>query len=181
MATEHNTITDPEIHEPKGASSASAGQVYISDGAGSGDWRYTPHSAFYYDDIGTGTTFTAPVAYTLIDPVTIGDADPHDFTHNTAGRLTYTGTDTMDVTVSASITVKHSSATLVDVFFQFHVNGVAVVGAQQATAALAGNYTHVSLNAHMELTATDYVELYGKTASGDIVIHAIAMIIHGHP
>jgi hypothetical protein len=39
MATEHDSITDPEIHEPKGASTASANEVYIADGAGSGSWN----------------------------------------------------------------------------------------------------------------------------------------------
>lgn len=39
MATEHNVITDPNIHEPKGASTATVGEVYVSDGAGSGTWR----------------------------------------------------------------------------------------------------------------------------------------------
>lgn len=38
MPTEHNVITDPELHEPKGASTATAGEVYVSDGAGSGAW-----------------------------------------------------------------------------------------------------------------------------------------------
>lgn len=38
MATEHSTITDPEIHEPKGAAAASVGEVYVADGAGSGAW-----------------------------------------------------------------------------------------------------------------------------------------------
>lgn len=40
MAVQHNTITDPDIHEPKGASTASSGTVYKADGAGSGDWEY---------------------------------------------------------------------------------------------------------------------------------------------
>lgn len=35
---EHSAITDPNIHEPKGASTATADQIYISDGAGSGEW-----------------------------------------------------------------------------------------------------------------------------------------------
>lgn len=35
---EHVTITDPEIHEPKGASSANSGEVYVANGAGSGSW-----------------------------------------------------------------------------------------------------------------------------------------------
>lgn len=38
MATEHSAITDPEIHEPKGAAAASADTVYQADGAGSGAW-----------------------------------------------------------------------------------------------------------------------------------------------
>ena len=35
---EHKDLPDAQLHEPKGAASASAGQVYISDGAGSGSW-----------------------------------------------------------------------------------------------------------------------------------------------
>jgi hypothetical protein len=35
---EHNTLTDPELHEPKGISTALAGTVYEADGAGSGSW-----------------------------------------------------------------------------------------------------------------------------------------------
>lgn len=38
MTIEHNTITDPNIHEPKGVAAASNGQVYIANGAGSGTW-----------------------------------------------------------------------------------------------------------------------------------------------
>lgn len=35
---EHRTVTDPDIHEPKGASTAASGRAYIADGAGSGAW-----------------------------------------------------------------------------------------------------------------------------------------------
>jgi len=38
MTIQHGVITDPDVHEPKGASTASVGQVYVSDGAGSGTW-----------------------------------------------------------------------------------------------------------------------------------------------
>lgn len=38
MTIEHILITDPEIHEPKGASTASIDQVYLSNGSGSGAW-----------------------------------------------------------------------------------------------------------------------------------------------
>lgn len=35
---EHVNITDPNLHEPKGVSSAAAGKVYVADGLGSGAW-----------------------------------------------------------------------------------------------------------------------------------------------
>lgn len=34
----HVSITDPDIHEPKGISTATQGQVYVADGLGSGSW-----------------------------------------------------------------------------------------------------------------------------------------------
>ena len=34
----HSALTGAELHEPKGASGASANTVYVSDGAGSGAW-----------------------------------------------------------------------------------------------------------------------------------------------
>lgn len=38
MATEHVSITDPDIHEIKGAAAASANTLPVADGAGSHSW-----------------------------------------------------------------------------------------------------------------------------------------------
>lgn len=38
MTVEHVDITDPYVHEPKGVSAANSGEIYVADGAGSGDW-----------------------------------------------------------------------------------------------------------------------------------------------
>lgn len=35
---EHASLTDPNIHEPKGIAGASASTVYVANGAGSGSW-----------------------------------------------------------------------------------------------------------------------------------------------
>lgn len=35
----HSSLTDPDIHEPKGVSTAADGEVYKADGAGSGSWE----------------------------------------------------------------------------------------------------------------------------------------------
>src|SRR5690349_8538451 len=37
--TPHSTMSDPDLHEPKGVSSAVAGSIYQADGAGSGNWK----------------------------------------------------------------------------------------------------------------------------------------------
>ena len=60
---EHVNITDPDIHEPKGVVTATVGDVYVADGAGSGSWQtplfeygliYTQDSdAFTISSIGT--------------------------------------------------------------------------------------------------------------------------------
>lgn len=39
MAIEHKDITEPNLHEPKGVSVAAADKVYVTDGAGSGEFR----------------------------------------------------------------------------------------------------------------------------------------------
>jgi hypothetical protein len=38
MTIEHKDIPEAGLHEPKGASLATSGQVYVADGAGSGEW-----------------------------------------------------------------------------------------------------------------------------------------------
>ena len=42
----HSTLTGSELHEPKGADTASLGTVYVADGAGSGSWNAIGTSNF---------------------------------------------------------------------------------------------------------------------------------------
>ena len=39
---EHSVITDPDLHEPKGIVGTTSGDIYVSNGAGSGVWRPIP-------------------------------------------------------------------------------------------------------------------------------------------
>jgi hypothetical protein len=67
----HADLSDPELHEPKGAASASAGQIYVSDGAGSGVWTpansYNVNGWAYYKDNATAQTFTTTATKLSID------------------------------------------------------------------------------------------------------------------
>lgn len=176
----HSSLTASNLHEPKGAASASSGQVYIADGAGSGSWRYLPHSFCYYANIGTGTTYTAPTSYTLVNPTTTGDTNQTNFTHNSAGRLTYTGTTTIDVTITCTLTAKHS-ASATDCFFQLYKSGSGIAGAEVVEEVNSSNYSGLTIVSHTSMATNQYIELYCKTASGNIVIHAFNISVMGHP
>ena len=39
MSIQHSLITDPNIHEPKGAATAASGASYVANGVGSGVWK----------------------------------------------------------------------------------------------------------------------------------------------
>ena len=62
---EHNVITDPELHEPKGVSAAGSGQVYVADGAGSGTWTTLAAGTIIgFLDYNDATTASTPISFT---------------------------------------------------------------------------------------------------------------------
>jgi len=63
----HSTLTDPYLHEPKGAAAAANGKVYVADGAGSGTWAYLPVGWGYYKDDASEQTFNTTPALLSID------------------------------------------------------------------------------------------------------------------
>ena len=81
MSTEHVSITDPEIHEPKGITSALADSVYRADGVGSGSWVQPTKVGWWdYNDL---TTASTPIPLTAA-------ATWYDLTNDGAGTLTST-------------------------------------------------------------------------------------------
>lgn len=64
---EHVNIADPNIHEPKGVSTASLGMVYVADGAGSGTWAYEKTGHGYYKDNAAAQVFDTTPAKLSID------------------------------------------------------------------------------------------------------------------
>lgn len=68
MAIEHVDIPDGERHEPKGASTATAGQIWVADGLGSGTFENTIRNCHGQMNIVANTTaktITAAVDSTL--------------------------------------------------------------------------------------------------------------------
>tara|TARA_R110001606_G_scaffold270823_1_gene419359 strand:+ start:5469 stop:5939 length:471 start_codon:yes stop_codon:yes gene_type:complete len=64
----HSSLTDPYIHEPKGAATAAAGRVYVANGTGSGAWTAKETLvgeilSGYLDDVSTASTVYIPIPY----------------------------------------------------------------------------------------------------------------------
>jgi hypothetical protein len=77
----HNTLTDPYLHEPKGVASAASGEVYVANGAGSGAWTAKETLvgetlAGYIDNISAVSTVYVPIPFagTISKVVTVLEA-----------------------------------------------------------------------------------------------------------
>ena len=96
MTIQHSLITDPNIHEPKGIASASIGQVYVADGAGSGDWENKAtdsHAELFIDTGVTAFTLAAASAYTKLNPATEWTSGVNSIASNDAANGEITLTD----------------------------------------------------------------------------------------
>jgi len=63
----HSTLSTTELHEPKGADSATANQVYIADGSGSGTWTTWPFGWGFYQHNVAGQVFNTTASKLEID------------------------------------------------------------------------------------------------------------------
>ncbi len=61
----HSSLTDPYLHEPKGAAAATSGDVYVADGAGSGTWEDHRRSVFnvHIHDISIASSIYLPIPF----------------------------------------------------------------------------------------------------------------------
>ena len=79
----HSSLSGSEAHEPKGADTASANQVYVSDGAGSGSFKtvYT-HGTEDYNDTSGSQSLTSG---SWVDLVNTGLGANSSFTYRLPG------------------------------------------------------------------------------------------------
>lgn len=79
---QHNALTDPNLHEPKGVAAAAADKIYVTDGAGSGAFHTTADitrtGIYDYNDLTTAST-----------PITLTPTGTYiDMTNDGAGTST---------------------------------------------------------------------------------------------
>ena len=76
---EHATLPDELLHEPKGASKAVAGTVYVADGAGKGSFKKVPSTSLDFDKV----TITPITPITFKDNLDIDTSQLQQGTDNT--------------------------------------------------------------------------------------------------
>lgn len=180
---QHNVLTTTNLHEPKGVAAASANEVYVADGAASGAWEFlNPYGGWRYNDIGSGTTYTGPTAYEVMNVVGT-TTTVKNFTHNALGRLTYTGTESRHFHGVVDISFLHSTAGGQDCYFAIYKNG-SVLGTPNAECVIgadASDYRRMALHFDDMAATNDYYEVWLKVASGNITIHTAYMFMMGMP
>ena len=108
----HASLTGSDLHEPKGVSTASANQIYVANGAGSGVWTdpvsfiNDSYCCVYLSPQNQSRTFTAGEVDTIVPFVLdyTTSVDCRNWTwNNTTKDLTYIGTTSIVSRLSATV------------------------------------------------------------------------------
>lgn len=173
---EHVTITDPNIHEPKGVSTAPANRVYRANGAGSGVWSILGSNSLNMSEIegvltadAVAGTFDLPYPFYLTGviadvsaPSSILFSIPHDVTI-VGARYTLGGAITLaNSTVSVTNAAAASLGTGTTIAFSGSGEGVGFSFTATANNVLTGpTWIKVATDGASTTTAPLYVTIYG--------------------
>jgi len=187
----HSSLTDPYLHEPKGAAAASDGQVFIADGAGSGAFAFTPTGWGHYKDDAAAQTFNTTAAKLSIDgagsssesgylPLDIrGSAELWDTTND---KITPVAVgDQYDLRIDLPVTGKTGSPTLLTL--ELDISGAAspttVIVSRDISTSKTPPYT-ISVGFPI-FTLSSFVtnggQLFFKTDTGTVDITAPAILV----
>ena len=180
----HSTLTDPYLHEPKGVAAAAVGEVYMADGAGSGDWvSLKPHIGGYVTFDSSTPAYTLATGGTsdvVITPTFVG-THADNFTAQTSpnARFRYDGTPDVHAFVTFNCSMKQSSGGTIDVELVLYKNGVSQEGSRVVRSATNGAWGSVALSFDLILSTNDYLEFFLKTPGGAATVlfaHAYARV-----
>lgn len=173
---EHRDLTDTDgLHEPKGISSATAGQVYVADGAGGGTWMDSLEQNVNHLEADFLASSAIPVA-AADTPIKISstygawtvDDSTGDISIDTDGKLTFGSDGWYEFSLSARFypdanlgAVNETNA------LKVFINGVEPPDVNKASIqytllrdSLAGDRDNVYFYRTRYFTAGDYIELY---------------------
>jgi len=166
---EHSTLSTGEIHEPKGAATASSGEVYVANGSGSGTW--TPadsHIAGYiaFDASTPAYQHSTTTSDTVLDPTfTVASSKNFSGAITPNARLVYDGTEDVYGSLHFVASVKQASGGDRELEIALFKNGVELNGTRSIMTIGSGKWSSFALNSITSLSTNDYVEVFIKADS----------------
>lgn len=166
MATvQHSALTDPNLHEPKGVSTAANGKVYVADGAGSGSWKYIAGHAYgdmYITNNSTSQTLPAASAKAKLNPTGawVANGNQNVTIDATNGQITILqgGVYQLDFWVVFETAAISGGAAY---YFHYAINGTAGTRKVYVKKTTNGVDTlNVSAVGYATLAANDIVSMY---------------------
>lgn len=184
---QHVDVTDPDIHEPKGVASQTAGRVYVSDGAGSGSWqRVNVEYAFGSMTITNNTSALAMTAGDLANNssyVTFTGTPAPYVGENLEGvsfsvdKLTVPFTGIYEV--SAYMNISQFPSTTAKIGMKYKVNGSTFSSrAPKVKSAVTSDETQITGFGLVSLNANDFVQIaVASDANGNLIVRDMNVII----
>ena len=166
---QHASIPEAYLHEPKGVSTATSGQVYIANGLGSGVWTtLTRYGELYITGGVTSQTLSAASAYSRLDPGTAWQAGVSSGVTLTPTDGTFTIIETGIYQLSFWCVFSTASlAAGTRYSFKFAVNGVAQPRITSTYKPTNGVDTlDLSASGIASFTAGDVISIY---VAGDAI------------
>jgi len=182
----HNTLTDPYIHEPKGASTAASGAIYIANGAGSGTWKQLHNYINGYLPFDAATpayTHSVTTSFTALNPTfSVSVADGWTGLSSPNARLKYTDTADIIASVNFTLSFKNNSGTSRDLEVTFYKNGSLLNGGHTIATAASGEWKVLTVTDIGEFSTDDYLEVFVKgSASFSLLVAAASLTVMGVP
>lgn len=181
----HNTLTDPYLHEPKGISTALAGQIYVANGSGSGTWVENSRTFGGYLTFSTSSPYAHSVTTsdTALNP-SFSVSVNNGFTGLSSpnARVRYDGTETINASLNASFSIQQASGSARQVQMALFKNGSELTGSRVIATASSGEWHTISFSFDTTLATNNYIEVFVKAdasttinfASGYLRIMGIA-------
>lgn len=176
---QHSVLTDPQLHEPKGVSTAASGKVYVANGSGSGAWQFIAGHSYgdlYITASSVSQTLSAASALAKLNPTGAWTANGYqNITPSAAnGQFTITqaGIYQLDFWV-----VFETAAIASGAAYNFHyaVNDTASTRKVYVKKTTNNVDTlHLASNGYVTLAANDVVSIY---VGGDSTSSSTAVIV----
>jgi hypothetical protein len=153
-----------------------AGDTITVDGSGNFVFAGAPHGAVNFYNLASPYTLTYPSTFTKLAPTTTAGGVPAQFTEATTARLTYTGTDTVPVSITYSVSLDQTSGTNRDIVVAVAKNGTVVNGYSVLTVQ-SSQIHNTAGTATINLATNDYVEIFAINtgATGNIRVYSLEM------